>query len=258
MLSRRREQILIICGLIGLNILLGWSLSRLWKDYRGRTQWVYVASPARSAATLTAGSKQSGQAQDLGEIVTRNMFSPLRGSQPPQSQEEAMAPKLPVLFGTMDLGNGRFALMASGDEPSAASKRVLPGDDIGGYKLVSIGTSNVVVAWQEKKVTLDISESVRHVPGVVEKTAGPSPRTAPVTTVGGTANSGPGAAPASANASASAGQSARAANRDVPDGTVVGGKRKVTVQTPFGAVVQWQDVDQSASRGSQQSGGPNK
>lgn len=259
MLGRRREQILIIGGLIGLNILLGWVLGRLWKDYRSRTQWLYAGAPAQSLAPLAAGSNQAGQPQSFVEIVDRNVFSPLRGSPPPQPQEEAKAPKLPTLFGTMNLGDGRFALMAPGDQPSPVGKRVLPGEEIGGYKLVSIGTANVVLEWQEKKITLDISESTRHVPGIVEKTANPSPHPSPITTAGSTVNAGTTVAPLSGGASTSAARSSpRGAFPDVPEGTVVGGKRKVVVQTPFGPVVQWQEVGQPASQAPQQTGGPNK
>jgi hypothetical protein len=250
----------MVVGLIGLNILLGWFLGRLWKDYRNRTQWLYAGASAQSAATLAAGSTRAGQPQSFVEIVDRNVFSPLRGSPPPQPPEEAKAPKLPLLFGTMNLGNGRFALMAPGDEPLPVGKPVLLGDEIGGYKLVSIGASNVVLEWQEKKITLEISESARRVSGIVGKTASPSLRPTPITTVGSTANSGTTVAPVSGSASTSA--AARSSSPrpfpDVPEGTVIGGKRKVVVQTPFGPVVQWQDISEPGSQAPQQTGGPNK
>jgi hypothetical protein len=259
MLARRREQILIIAGLIGLNILLGWSLGRLWKDYRRSTQWLYASAPAQPPSPLKAGSNQARQPQSFVEIVDRNVFSPLRGTPPPQPQEEAPAPKMPVLFGTMDLGSGRFALMAVSDQPSAASKRVLPGQEIGGYKLVSIGTSNVVLEWQDKKVTLDIFESARSTPGNVQRTAsvrsvgGATPvysapnkmRPTAISSVAGPRPPVPQAAPS-------------APSPAVQPGTVVGGKRMVLVNTPFGPVEQWQDVGTSGSQTPQQTGGPNK
>jgi hypothetical protein len=260
MLGRRREQILIIVGLIGLNILLGWFLGQLWKDYRSRTQWLYASASAPPAATFAAGSKQAGQPQSVVEIVDRNVFSPLRGSRTPQAQEEVKAPKPPLLFGTMNLGDGWFALMAPGDQPSAASKRVLPGEDIGGYKLVSIGTSNVVIEWQEKKITLDVSESARHVPGIVEKTASPSARHASVTTAGSASNP---AIPVSSLAGG-AGLTSPATSEppgvspDVPPGTIIGGKQKVLVPTPFGMRAVWQDVGSPGSQSPQQTGNPNK
>jgi hypothetical protein len=260
MLARRREQILTIVGLIGLNILLGWFLGRLWKDYRIRTQWLYAAAPAEPPATPATGASHAGQPQSFVEIVDRNVFSPLRGS-PPAQQEEAKAPKPPLLFGTMNLGNGWFALMAPGDEPSPVSKRVLPGEEIGGYKLVSIGTSNVVVEWQEKKITLDISASGRGVPGNVERTAGASVRSAAVSTAGNPA--GTTMRPISPVSVVGPPPSVRqvgppGASPDAPPGTVVGGRRKVVVQTPFGPMVQWQEVGQPGAQAPQQTGGPNK
>jgi len=245
MLARRREQILIIVGLIATNILLGWFLAGLWKDYGRRTQWLYVGTPAQPPATPTPGRNQAGSPQSFVEIVDRNVFSPLRGAPPPAPPEEAKAPKPPLLFGTMNLGDGWFALMAPGDESPPVSKRVLPGEDIGGYKLVSIGTSNVVIEWQEKKTTLDISESARHVPGMIEKTASAAGRAAPVTTAGNVITS---KTPAPYLVGGVAANSAgRPATPDVPPGTVVGGKRKVVFQTPFGPVDTWQDVGQAGS-----------
>jgi hypothetical protein len=240
-----------------VNILLGWSLGRLRKDYLKRTQWLYAGAPAQPLSTPAARPNQPAPPESFVEIVDRNVFSSLRGSLPPQSQEDAKAPKLPLLFGSMNLGKGWFALMAPGDQASPVSKRVLPGEEIGGYKLVSIGASNVVLEWQDKRITLDVSESARHVPGIVDKTASPSPRPAPGTTAGSTANSGTTGAPASGGASTSA---ARSSSRgaDVPEGAVVGGKQKVTVQTPFGPVVQWREVAQPGSQAPQPTGNPNQ
>jgi hypothetical protein len=260
MLGRRREQILIIAGLIGLNILMSWFLGRLWKDYRSRTQWLYSGAPAQPHATFAAGPNQAGQPRSFVEIVDRDVFSPQRGRPQSQSQEETKAPKLPFLFGTMNLGNGWFALMAPSDEPSPVSKRVLPGEEIGGYKLVSIGTSNVVIEWQEKKITLDISESARRVPGNIEKTASRSARFATVSTAGSSTPTtvrpiAPVSVAGSAPPVAQAGPPG--ASPDVPPGTVVGGKRKVLVPTPFGTMVQWEDVGQPGSQAPPQSGSPN-
>jgi hypothetical protein len=258
-LAKRREQILVIVGLIGLNVLLGWSLERLWKDYRQRAQWLYASPPAQPPATFKAGSDQARQPQSFVEIVDRDVFSPLRGSAPPQPHEEAKPPRLPRLFGTMNLGNGRFALMAPADQTAPASKRVLPGEEIGGYKLVSIGTSNVVLEWQEKKFTLDIFESARGVPGNFERTAGARS--------GGGATGGspvlntmrPVASTPTAGLSPPIPQSAPSVVApEVPPGTVVGGKRKVVLPTPFGSMVQWEDVGPSGSQAPQPAGAPNK
>jgi hypothetical protein len=158
----------------------------------------------------------------------------------------------------MNLGNGWFALMAPGDQSSPASKRVLPGEEIGGYKLVSIGTSNVVIEWQEKKITLDISESARR--GPIEKTASASARPAPVTTAGSGANSAMPVSPfvGGAGITSPARSAPPGASPEVPPGTIIGGKQKVLVPTPFGVIPVWQDVGQPSSQAPQQAGGPNK
>ena len=264
MLARRREQILIVAGLIGVNILLGWFLTRLWKDYRSRTHWLYVGAPAQPSAAPAAAPNNGGPPQSFVEIVDRNVFSSLRGAPPPQPPEEAKAPKPPLLFGTMNLGNGWFALMAPGDQPSPVSKRVLPGEEIGGYKLVSIGTSNVVIEWQEKQTTLDVTGPARQVTGMIERTASPSTRSAQITTVGN--------APATARITssplggASFNSAAQSPPPDLPAGTIIGGKRKVVFETPFGTKVYWQDVgtpgpelpNLTSGQSPNQTGSPNK
>jgi hypothetical protein len=253
LLARRREQILIIGGLIGLNILLGWFLEQHWKEYRSRSQWVYAhGSPQPLAARAASLNQEAGQPQSFVEIVDRNVFSPLRGHPPPQPPEAAKPPKPPLLFGTMNLGNGWFALMAPGDQPSPASKRVLPGEEIGGYKLVSIGTSNVVIEWQEKKINLDISDSVRQ--ASIEKTASTGSRSATVT---GTASNPVTSVKGSGGFISPARSASPAASPDVPAGTVIGGKQKVVVQTPFGATAHWVDVG-TPGIPPQQTGAPNK
>jgi len=258
MLARRREQILMVIGLIGLNMLLGWFLGWLWKDYRSRIQWLYAGARAQRPATPAAGLDQRGQPQSVVEIVARNVFSPLRGSPPPQPQEEAKAPKLPFLFGTMNLGNGWFALMAAGDQSAQASKRVLPGEEVGGYKLVSIGVRNVVIEWQEKKITLDISESAHRAPDNGERTASAGPRSAAVTTVGSASNPAISARPFTGPFNSAAKSSPTPLAPDAPVGTVIGGKRKVLVPTLFGTTTMWQPVGQTDSAAPQQTGKPNK
>ena len=253
MLSRRREQILAIVALLVLNALLGWYLVQLRKDYRNRTQWIYARPAASTTPTSSGGRTQIARTEDWSLIVDRNLFTPERSNQPPQAEKEVKAPELPLLFGTMNLGSGWFALMAPGDQASPASKKVLPGEEVGGYKLVSIANSQVVVEWGEKRFTIDVSESARRVPRIVDRTA--STRVDHPTSAPSLAS--PGAGTATARVTSVAPTSAAAANSkpaaayyppgadaDTPVGTVVGGRRKILVQTPFGPQVQWEPVGQ--------------
>jgi len=257
--GRRRERIFIIAGLIVLNILLVWFAGRLWKDYRNRTAWLHAATLPQPLGAPAPGSNRAAQPQSYVDIVDRDLFSPLRGTQPAQPQEEVKAPKPPFLSGTMNLGKGWFALMAPGDQSSPVYSRVLPGEEIGGYKLVSIGASSVVVQWQEKKITVDISEPSHRGPGNTEASSGGGPRPAGGSSVGRPA--GPSVNPLITSRAASRPLNPQVAQStpapQVAEGTVVGGKRAVVVATPFGPVTQWVDVSPSASQSPQQTGGPN-
>jgi len=262
MLTRRREQIFLLLGLVALNVPLGWYLARLARDYRSRTRWIYAGISSAPLSRPAAAPNQAGWPQSFTQIVDRNLFSPQRTSQP-QQQEEVKVPPLPLLYGTMNLGDGWFALMAAGDETSPASRKVLPGEEIGGFKLVSIGTSDAVVEWQERKFTVDVSESARRVPRIVEKTVSttgrPAPSPAPATTTAA-ARSNPvtSAAPSSGSGSSPARTGPWAppgVSPDAPIGTVAGGMQKVLVPTPFGGQIQWRPVQPQSNASNQP---PNK
>lgn len=254
MLAKRREQIIVVLGLLSVNVLLAWTLNRLWKDYRSHTRWLYAGTVAQEPVAPSGGSAKAGPPQSFVQIVDRNLFSPLRGSKPPQADEAVKTPPLPLLFGTMDLGEGRFALMAPVTQGPPVSKRVMPGEEIGEWKLVSVDTATVVVEWRDTKTTLEITEPSRR-SGTFEKTAGPAVRPAPVTAVG----SGAGSYGAARTSGVPAGSPAAAASPpDVPVGAIVGGKRKVIVQSPFGPKIGWEDVGAQGPASPNQTGGPNK
>lgn len=247
MLSRRREQFVMLLGLLVVNSVLGWYLYRQWRNYSGRIRWIYNGVVQEAAPVRSTGPAAQVEAQSFAEIVNRNLFRPERSNESPV--ENAKVPELPVLFGTMNLGKGSFALMAPGDQLSGVSKRVFPGEEIGGYKLVSIAGSQVVVEWGEKKATIVASESVRRVARVIERTANTTAASPPVTSASGPSSSQVNTVPASsANAAQRKNYSAAGFNAppgapaDAPPGTVMGGKRKV-VQQLFGMEkVYWEDV----------------
>jgi hypothetical protein len=253
MLARRREQIIVLLGLLGLNLGLAWSLERYWKDYRSRTQWVYAQPAPVTSTSPSELSRAPAAAQSFAEIVNRTIFRPERTNE--VATESAKAPELPLLYGTMNLGDGLFAMMAPGDQLTGLSKRVFPGDEIGGYKLVSIARSQVVVEWGEKKVTIDVSESARRVPRVIEKTA----KTAATSPPGASSSAGTGSQATTVGSAASrsvvvgSGKSSGAfagfnappaAPPDAPVGAVVGGKRKVMRMSMMGPTYWWEDAEQ--------------
>ncbi len=249
--ARRRQQIFAIAGLLILNALLGWYFQRLRKEYRDHTQWIYTRPAPSTTSTGSVRPTPTVGTQDFGEIVNHNLFTQERSNQAPEERQQAKAPELPLLYGTMNLGNGWFALMAPGDQPSRLSKRVLPGEEIGGYKLVSIANSQVVVAWGEKTFTIDASESARRIPRIIDRTVNvrsdhpaPAPSVATASAGGARVTSvAPTPASTRSNKPATA-YFPPGADPDAPVGTIVAGRRKVVVPTPFGPQVQWEEVEQ--------------
>jgi hypothetical protein len=251
MLARRREQIIVLVGLLGLNLGLAWSLERYWKDYRSRTQWVYAQPAPVTSTSPSELSRAPAAAQSFAEIVNRTIFRPERTNE--TLTESAKAPELPILYGTMNLGDGLFAMMAPGDQPTALSRPVRTGEEIGGYKLVSIADSQVVLAWGEKEFTISVWESARRVPRIVEKpgpTVRPAASTAPTASTGRVTTVGPSPAPSSISEERKkytpAGYNALfGAPPDAPAGTVIGGRRKRVERTMFGIdKTWWEDVEQ--------------
>lgn len=244
MLSSRREQLIVLLGLVAVNAALGAYLFRQWRDYQARTRWMYAGVAATEGLTPSSTAARKVEEQNFSDIVTRNLFRPDRSNVTPT--ENVKPPELPLLYGTMNLGSGSFALMAPGDPVSAPSKRVVPGDEIGGYKLVSIAGSQVVVQWGEKKVNIDVSESARRVPRVVEKTqaaAAPQSAVAPTAGSSGRVTTVAPSSQSVAGKYGAAGYNAPpGASPDVPAGTVINGKKKV-VEQMFGIQkTYWVDV----------------
>lgn len=258
MLIRRREQWVLLLGILVLNGLLVWKLRKLWGDYRSRTEWIYrgVAAEKTTASEGTPSGPQP--AQTFAEIVNRNLFRPDRSNESPA--ETVKAPPLPLFYGSMNLGAGEFAMMTPGDQPTALERRVALGEEVGGYKLESIAGTRVVVVWGEKKFTITASESARRVPPVLSRTEAPPPPrpspaqasgTSPVTSVasspaptGVTAGGGD-----SRNRAAYAGYNAPpGAPPDAPAGTIINGRKKYVTPTPFGTQVFWQDVEQTSAQ----------
>lgn len=253
MLSRQREKIVLLLGLVAVNGLLGWQLHRQWQRYRERTRWIYAGRAAAPVPALAPSASASLAVQSFAEIVERNAFDPERRSGPAGGGQ----PELPILYGVMSLGSTPFALMAPAeDAASGRFKKVLPGEEISGYQLLSIAGTGVVLGWGDKQVPLEVAESAQRVPRRTEKTtvapaAAPpaETRVSPVTTAAPAASS-PGTSADERRKFTPAGYNAPpGAPVDAPAGTVFGGKRKVVRKTPFGDQVWWEDLPAPSPKG---------
>jgi len=252
MFTRRREQIIVLLGLLALNGGLAWLLSHYWRDYHTRVQWIYARRPSEAEAASASPRVPAGETYTA--IVDHNLFRPDRANVGPA--EAPKMPDLPLLYGTMNLGAGTFAMMATADQTNGTSKPVHVGEEIGGFKLVSIADSQVVVGWGEKRFTVNVWESARRVPRVVDRT-GATPAAAPAATQSAAVAGAPRTAGATAVPVVAGNDQQKTgfvgfyappgAPADAPVGTVFGGKRKEAVQTMFGTTYRWVDAGPAQS-----------
>jgi hypothetical protein len=237
----KRPYILINLLLIGSAVFLGYEVTSQWKEYR----------LTHNIALLKAGGvSEPGAKTAIGPVVVPNysaivdndLFSADRTSViPPEIPAES--PKVevpkPILVGTMQLDEDEFALMVS-DTPrdNANYKRLKVGDVMNGYTLVKILDQKVMMKADGKDV--EVRLSVNEPSKMVARETQPTSPTAAsgagqVTSIG---SGGP---------IASGGATGTVTNQALPKGTspvgtIVNGRRKKLVPSPFGMMETWEEV----------------
>jgi hypothetical protein len=98
-------------------------------------------------------------------IVQNNLFSPDRNNNVPPPVQKHEPPPEPILLGAMDIGGGPIALMAEGGERPGPARQVKIGDAIGGYKLVKVAGSFVMVEWEGEQKRLEVQFAPQQIRG---------------------------------------------------------------------------------------------
>ncbi len=173
------------------------------------------------------------------DVAMKNLFHPSRDPNvaveplPPPPPPPPM-PELPRYHGQMNLGDGPMALLV--EKPGMSEKALKPGDTIGQFKLVDVNTSEITFAWTfngalARRSLRDLADN--SVPAAAAAAA-PAPAAA-APPPAAKANLGPGAL-------TGFGSKECQPNDSTPDGTVVGGFKKVSITTPFGKSCLWDPV----------------
>ncbi len=238
----RRQLLLVNVVLSIAAALLIFRLAGAWRSSNLR----YAALERQTADAPAYLPPVSGSrpVTDTRVIVENNLFSADRNSMLIQAEETAQPVSLqvPVVFGTIHLGDAYEALMAERSQAATGKfQRVKTGQRWGAYTVVEIQGEKVVIELQGQRTTLDVYQSANSV-------ARPKPRSAqPASPVVETAGSAPprpaasgqrGAAqrPASRGASAQQGPDVRV--------TIEGNRRRLERQTPFGPQVWYENIEQ--------------
>jgi hypothetical protein len=242
--------------LIALNVLLIAALSLV--AWEARVRWAEARQQRESTINVkvrpvpvppvTPAPKPDGAtAAKYADVATKNLFSKDRNPNviidPPKVEEPKKMPPLPVVYGVLGLPSGTRAMMSA--RAGESSKTVRTGDTIGDFKIASLDTQSVVFDWEGKQIPKKIDDLIDRsattpvaaaasAPAQSNVPAAPPPPR-PVAQVA----AGPGQEYPTA-----AGQSQKTCvpGDTSPPGTVVDGYRKNVVQTPFGAICNWQKV----------------
>ena len=232
---RTRQLRILQMGLAIAAGLLAWRLAAEWQRANLRYSTLSRANTERPAAVLPNPARR--EPPPAQEIVAQNLFSPDRNNEIAQAVKSEPLPPVPVVFGTMKLGENYEALMVEGGPSAGRSpRRVKSGEHLGPYIVVDIRDEKVVIEYGGQKTTLDVYQSAH---SVLQSAARTAP-TAPAPPVVETGASAPPAAPvASQPASAPAGAGAGQQPSSTPGvrGFDEGNRLRFEKDSPFGTQI---------------------
>jgi hypothetical protein len=228
----------------------------IYKERKEGLKWqaadVKPKTPAPTAAAAPSAAPAVTPANYI-DVAQRVLFFRDRNSQVIVEQPVKVVkplPPLPILLGTMNIGDGPTLIMA--EKPNARPKGIHVGETIGSFKLAALESDSLVLEWEEGTVRKRFDELVAKPASGGESgsssaaSAGEQSRTgvvnpaipapaaqAPKTAAPAATSSGPGAEVGSGLRACVAGDTS-------PAGTVVDGMRKVVSATPFGNSCRWE------------------
>ncbi|MBI1956006.1 MAG: hypothetical protein HYS38_06390 [Acidobacteria bacterium] len=229
-----RQRIVLHGVLAVAAIWLAWRLVAEWG--RANLRYAALAQANAQASAALLPSLPRSPLPPIQEIVAQNLFSPDRNNNLAQEKQAAPSP-VPVVFGTMKLGEAYEVLLAEGGSSAGRGfRRVKQGEEFNGYTVVEIRDEKVVLEFAGQKTTVDVYQSANSVPRaqapatpvapVVEKTTAQPPASPPQ------AASPTAPAPAEAVSQPTANPAIRV--------VIEGNHRRYIRQTPFGPI-EWEE-----------------
>jgi hypothetical protein len=242
--------------LIALNLLLVIALSAIvwqatvrWNEAQAtrRNNLSVKVTPIPPPPLVPAPKPDAAPAAKFADVATKNLFSKDRNPtvviDPPKVEEQRKMPSLPVVYGVLGLPSGTKAIMA--EKSGLASRSVHTGDTIGEFKIASLDSLNIVFDWDGKQISKKIEE-------LIDRT-NPAGQASPQVSSGAVPSGGAAQPPpqpqnnsqpvaAGPGKETIPGQRACVSGDTSPAGTVVGGYKKNSTPTPFGAVCTWVQV----------------
>lgn len=231
----------------------GWQVRvRYDQQRRNFEKFLTARTPAPAPPALATG-EMPGQvsAATYAELALKLPFSKDRNpivvidAPPPKPM-----PPLPRYYGRMNFGDGMFVILSAS---GTGQKRYRVGEQIGDFKLLSVGDTGLVFEWDGKKVPAswaEMADKSGNQPGSGQQASMPGPAQgqpapAQAKAVQSVSSAGSAAGSADGKPGVDVGGDTRACNPGdtTPNGTVTGGYRKIMSQTPFGMGCRWEKVN---------------
>jgi len=219
-----------------------WRLREAWVAARAREVAVLGRRVTpKSIVSAPAGPRiEPVLATSYAEIAEKMLFARDRNPtvvvevkpEPPKPM-----PKLPALYGVMNLLDGTTAIMS--EKPEMKHIGVRPGDKIGEFTLVAVNRDEITFVWEGKEVIRRIDDMIDRAGPVQPAPAGVAQRSGPaVVAVPPSQAQQPRGEPAPGVEVA---KGIRACQRGdtSPAGTVADGYKKLVTPTPFGDSCRW-------------------
>ena len=238
----KKNLILINLLLLGVSVILAQKLKSDWTRYQSDNNLTHLKSAKDAHVRSLPSTTQPVAVINYSTIVDKYLFAQDRNNvippeTPPAERAKPLAPK-PLLMGIMDLGEEQFAWLVSSDPKEDKDyRKIKVGENLGDYKLVKILDQKVMMDAAGEEVEVRLNEPSKVVARDAGSAATGSSDSHRVTSIGGTPS-----APSHSDSSPAAASSGQHRPEDVPEGTIVNGRKKVVVPSPFGPMTSWVEV----------------
>jgi hypothetical protein len=219
-----------------------WRLREAWVAVRAREIAVlHGRVTPKSIGGATTGSRiEPVVATSYAEIAEKMLFAKDRNPtvvvevkpEPPKPM-----PKLPALYGVMNLLDGTTAIMS--EKPEMKHVGVRPGDKIGEFTLVAVNRDEITFTWEGKEVTRKIDAMIDRAGPVQQAPGGVAPRSGPAVVAVPPPQAPQKRGEPAPGVEVAKGIRACQPGDGSPAGTVADGYKKLVTPTPFGDSCRW-------------------
>ena len=239
-----KNKLLLVNAVLLVAIGAGvWRLREAWGGARAREQAVLGSRVApRPVGNAPADpSIEPVLATSYADIAEKMLFAKDRNPtvvvevkpEPPKPM-----PKLPALYGVMNLLDGTTAIMS--EKPETKHVGVRPGDKIGEFTLVAVNRDEITFAWEGKEVTRKIDDMIDRAGPQQPAPSGVMPRPKPVSgSVEPQSQAQQKRSDPVPGVEVAKGIRACQPGDPSPAGTVAEGYKKLVTPTPFGDSCRW-------------------